>query len=669
VGAPNFNELLSDITGQPNWRGLSDRCTGYYDHQQFTPAQRKKLQSLGMPDIVENLIQPTINSVLGHEAQRRRDWMVKADDDDSQEVAEALNQKLNEALRLTEANSRCSDAYASQIKAGIGWLHIRRGDNDLAGDYAIDFVHRDEIYWDLRDRSQDLKDCRWMARRRFADVDEAKAFIPAKFHKLIEGVAKAWSLDSDEFEFVSGTFPNRDFYSEWNAASGNIEHLIDSQRRRVAIYEVYYRSIDKVRLLKFTDGMVEEFDKNNPQHMIALLTNQATAKINIVKRMRRRWFVGPHLITDEISPYPHDYFPYVPFFGYREDKSNIPYGLIRAMIDPQDAYNNCNVRIHHILNAKTLIMTEDATDMPHDDVQHEGHRKDGRIILRNGKTYGHDLIFKQDWQELQKLEGLKLQHEQKIRDCAGIYQNFSGKEAGAQSGVAIASLAELGAVTLSEINDNYEYARKKVAELMLAYIVHDLADKPEVVSITNDHAQNKKYVVLNDPREGQLDNMVQRAKYQVTLASVQTTAGYRQHQHTRMMEMYTSSPDNVKMMLLPMVIESSEMPRREEFLKKWNEAQGIVDDPEQQAQQQQIAQQRQQEELEILKAERMAKVSMMQSQAKERNAEAELNQAQAAEKLMQIELLKIKVETEEDEVKAKMIKEMGILMKSKSQMQ
>lgn len=648
MSAPNFNELISDIKAQPAWRALAKRCVDYYDHEQLTPKQQENLKRLEMPDIVENLIQAPINSVLGHEAQRRRDWMVEADDEDSQEVAEGLNAKLNETMRLCEANQRCSDAYAGQVKAGIGWLHVRRALFGLDNDYEIETVHRDFMFWDMRDRSLNMKDCRWMARQKFCDRDEAKALFPKEFHQLIDMVATGWS-NLQDWEFVEGGFggDGDSLYADWQGAANNIEYIIDSTRKRVAIYEVYYRVFEEIAVLHYQDGRKQELDTNNQMHLMDVMAGNAVVKKLKVSRMRQRFFIGPHQVIDRVSPYPHDYFPYVPFFGYREDQRNYPYGLIRGMIDPQDAYTNCNIRIHHILNQKRVIVSGNATEMTDSQIVSEVSRKDGVIRLKSGKHVNADILVEQDWQELYKLQELKKEHEQKIRDIAGVYQAFSGKESGGQSGVAIASLAELGAVTLAEINDNYEYARKKLAELVLAYIVHDMADQPTEIQVTEGIAQNRKRIVLNQYNEQGLNNAVALAKYQVTIAPIQSSAGYRQHQHMRLMEMYTASPDVVKMEILPMVIESSEMPRREEFLKKWNEKNGVIDDPEKQQAQAEAMAEKQQQEEQMVMQERQANLQLKQAQAKERASEAELNNAEAAKVLAEVEKLQVDKELQE----------------------
>lgn len=656
---PSFRALVSDIKAQPDWRGLSDRCCAYYDHVQLTEEQIEDMKRLGMPDIVENLIQAPINSVLGNEAQRRRDWMVVADDDDSQEVAEGLNAKLNETLRLCEANSRCSEAYASQIKSGIGWLHVRRNPDPFGTPYLIEHIHRDEIYFDLRSRAQDLSDMRWIARRKFLDADEARTLLPQKFHDLIDMLGKNWS-DYDSWEFAdeaaghSGI--NQSRFAEWETSNQHIEYIMDTQRKRVAMYEVYYREPTKVIAIKLPDGRVEALNQKQPsqEHVQAILRKEAVMMPRTVMQMRCRWYLGCHLIKDDVSPYPHQHFPYIPFFGYREDKTNIPYSVIRGMIDPQDVYNNTNIRIQHILNTKRVMVEEGAlpANMTVSDLVHEVNRKDGVVIFKKGSS----ITVEQDWQELHRLVDIRNAAEQKVRDIAGIFNEFSGKGASGQSGVAIASLAELGSITLAEINDNYEYARKKLAELVLAYLIKDMGNRPTEVAINEGISQNKKRVVLNavSPKTG-LDNSVVRAKYQVAIAPIQSSAGYRQNQHQRLMDMYAASPDNLKMIILPMVIESSELPRREEILKKLNESMGVIDDPEQQAEALKAQQEQAAKAQALEQAGIEADIALKQSQALEHQADAEHQQAKAAEILSRLEVEREDRKRLEDQRKQQLI--------------
>ena len=59
-----------------------------------------------------------------------------------------------------------------------------------------------------------------------------------------------------------------------------------------------------------------------------------------ISKVRRSYWLGPHCLFDGPTPYSHHYFPYVPFWGAREDNTNIPYGFVRRMKFSQDSINS-----------------------------------------------------------------------------------------------------------------------------------------------------------------------------------------------------------------------------------------------------------------------------------------------------------------------------------------
>lgn len=119
--------FLDDIIQQPEWRPTSDMAGDYYDGNQLSPEVKAAMKERGQPILIHNLIAPAIDGVLGMEVRTRTDWTVRADDDEGLEVAEGLNELLHEAARLTLADRACADAYAAQVKTGLGWVEVKHG--------------------------------------------------------------------------------------------------------------------------------------------------------------------------------------------------------------------------------------------------------------------------------------------------------------------------------------------------------------------------------------------------------------------------------------------------------------------------------------------------------------------------------------------------------------
>ncbi|MDR1276512.1 MAG: hypothetical protein LBL72_09070 [Candidatus Accumulibacter sp.] len=147
---------------QPAWRREADRCADYYDGNQIDAATARQLEERGLGPLVANGIKPVVNALLGNEAKTRMDWRVRADDDAHTEIAEALSSHIAEVERETRADQAISEAYAWQIKAGLGFVEVGRNPDVLGYPYRVEAVHRREIWWDWSARKPDLSDAQWL---------------------------------------------------------------------------------------------------------------------------------------------------------------------------------------------------------------------------------------------------------------------------------------------------------------------------------------------------------------------------------------------------------------------------------------------------------------------------------------------------------------------------
>jgi len=146
---PILRTLLSDLASQPQWRGEAAVDMAWRDNRQWKKEQVEYIESLGLNPLYVNLIAPAMDAVTGYEAKHRVDWMITGAAEEHEEMAEAINHRLNDEMRLADANSSCSEAYGSQAGVGIGWVHITGNPDPLApGKILVEDVHRDEMWWD-----------------------------------------------------------------------------------------------------------------------------------------------------------------------------------------------------------------------------------------------------------------------------------------------------------------------------------------------------------------------------------------------------------------------------------------------------------------------------------------------------------------------------------------
>lgn len=599
-----LENFLSDIRFQPLWRPLADKCHDYYDGNQITAEMLEEFERRGQPALVHNLIAPTIDGVLGLEVKTRTDAKIAADDDSGLPVVDAMNQELHEAARLSLTDRACADAFGGMIIGGIDWVEVTRDEDPFRYPYVVQRVHRNEIWWDWHSKRLDLEDCRWLMRRRWLDVDTIQQAFP-KHKELIDAVAGNWNGWDNFYENQSlqNGNPLADAHTTEFNSGINRRDWWDSDRKLALVYEVYYRVWDRKPVLKASNGQVVLYDKTNELHNAAIASGAVTVQVSNFSRMRMAYFVGPHKLSDADSPHPHNKFPYVPFFGYREDKSSIPYGLVRRMLSPQDEINHRRNKLTWLLNLKRVIKDDDALlDSSDDQMMDELHRADGVINLnphRKNKDHNAFRIELDSGIAAQQYQVL-LGAQKEIQDVAGVYSAFLGQESGAKSGVAISSLVEQGTVTLSKLLDNYKFARQLVHELLLANIVSDIGNTEKQVRINVNSPKKTKTIVLNERitdefNKTKINNSVLRTKMRVVIDDVANTASYRQQLNLQLMQMVGQMPPEFQAPLLEMVVETSDLDNRDEVLQQIRKINGSVDPAELSPEEQEaIAKQQQQ---------------------------------------------------------------------------
>ena len=627
--------FLNEIKHQPHWRREADCAADYYDGNQLSPETVEKLKDRGQPPLVANLIKPTIDTVLGMEAKTRSDWRVRPEDDEecSDDLAEALSVKLKHAEIESRADRAISDAYAAQCKAGLGWVEVAREHDPFKCPYRVHYVHRREIFWDWRAEQPDLTDARYLVRRRWLEMDHAIALMP-QYGSLFRMTTGGWAgfdpLVEQDTQLVQSWEIERDTRitaTDWR----------DIQRMRICLYEIWYRKWVRGYIMTLPNGTVMEVDFNNPRHNEAIVSGIAKVKQATFQKVRLAWYTGPHFLYDVPSPYKHNQFPYVPFFGYREDLTNVPYGLIRSMISPQDEVNARKSKMLWSLNSRRVVTDADAV-LDHNRAASEVARSDAYIILNANRKptsqFRVDTGGELASQQFQVLQESK----QEIAEASGIHKSMQGQTSGATSGLAINSLVEQGLNTLAEINDNFRYSRRLVGEMLFDLVKQNLMQGPARVTIGE--GKNKKVIQLNqqaiDEQTGQpfTLNDVAKVKAKVVLDDVPSSPTYRMQQLQMLTEITKSLPPQLQGFVVDFVIEATDMPGRHALADRLRAAVGIQDPEQQAAAQQAQAQQAQdqkamQDKLLVLDAaERAARIRKLNAESERATGQAQQTQQQ-----------------------------------------
>ncbi len=500
-----LERLLHDCEEQPLWRDTADLCCAYVDGKQLTPEQEQLARQNNLIPRVTNLIGRTVRSVLGAEAKNRRDAHLEPDDDAWADVCDVMSVKLKQAQRETRADMAISNGYGSQVSAGVGWVEVSRVSDPLDYPYRVVDVHRNEIWWDWRAQDITLKDARWLCRRRWIDLDEAQALMP-KYAQIFEQALNNWTgviaddWTNDEF--------TRNCYSSYRRFAVARSSWLEGSRRRIKFYEVWYRVPAEVVMIKAGPRWIQYDDTNNA-HQEAVSRGLVMIKKAVTSQVRMSLYAGPFRLLDVATKKRR--FPYIPFFAFRDDANNTPYGLVHGMLDPQDEYNERRMRIQWMLKAQQIQVDGDALDENYNniaDLAENAMRPDMLVVLKAGRRNENALKIGNSM-ELQRDQFEVMQDsKQLIQDVPGVYSTQLGNAPqGVTSGIAINSLVEQGQVAMGELNDNYGLSRNLVFEALLDLIAEDCLEPNMQVPIGA--GDSRRVVVLNtfqprvNPQTGQ----------------------------------------------------------------------------------------------------------------------------------------------------------------------
>lgn len=571
-----YQEILDEIEQQPTWRAIADSEADYADGNQLDGELLKKQRELGLPPAVENLIGPALRAIQGYEQSVRTDWRVTPNGEvGGQDVADALNYKINQAERNSKADKACSDAFETQIKCGLGWVEVSRETDPFKYPYRCRKIHRNEIHWDMNAVESDLSDARWLRRAKWLRPERIALSFPD--HKeLIMALGRQGADWYNMPNFDGGSSTGLE--NAWGEGRGNTlqeERWYNTTRKELCIFEVWYRRWESVPVIKTPDGRVVEYDEDNENHVMAVAAGMTKPIKATVTRMRRSYWLGPHLLSDEPSPYQHTHFPYVPFWGFKEDATGIPYGYVRDMKYPQDSLNSALSKLRWGMSVTRTERTKGAVNMTDAQVRRQAARPDSDFVLDQSHMAKAGARFEiiRDYQLTDQHYQMLGENRESINRTSGITPSFQGGQGNAQSGYQEQLQVEQSNQSLADMMDNFRDGRKNVGELLLSMLIEDMGNEPQTVVITGDAVTEDRTVMINaperDPVTGQtyLSNDVQKTRLMVALEDVPSTNSYRGQQLNAFSEAVKSLPAEMQVAAMPYMIALMDIPHKENFIE------------------------------------------------------------------------------------------------------
>ena len=582
-----YADIIDQAIDQPPWRAQADIEADYVDGNQLDSRLLQRLKAIGIPPAKENIIGPAIAAVCGHEAKTRTDWRVTPDGDPGgQDVADALNFRINQAERHSKADAAMSDAFRAQASVGLGWVEVARASDPFSFPHRCRYVGRNEIFWDMRSREKDLSDAGWLLRERFVKKQQVAAAFTEHRELIAQADAASGMGGYGGYVVEGGVSTGLQAGMGTNRAWTTREQAwYRKESDEVCLVELWYRRWVSTVVLKMRGGRVVEFDMENPNHQAAVAGGHGILERATVARVRRSYWMGPHCLHDGPSPYPHPHFPYVPFWGYREDMTGIPFGLVRDMIFPQDNLNSTIAKLRWGMAAARTERTKGAVAMSDEQFRRQIARPDADIILdadqmaRQGARFEVKRDFQLNAQQFQLMADSRAALER----VSGITASLQGRQGTDRSGLQEQTQLEQSQVSIADLMDSFKEGRTMVGELLMALIIEDMGSDEQTIVIDGDTLNPPRTVVLNhpevDPDTGMpyLTNDVQRTRLMVALEDVPTSSSFRAQQLNALSESIKAMPAEQQQVVFPFMVDLMDLPRKKDVVEALRAASGQAD--------------------------------------------------------------------------------------------
>lgn len=623
-----ISHYLRELDRQGEWRRRMELDEDMYDSDQWDAESKLILEERGQEPLVLNVIAQSINWIIGSQRNARTDYKILPRRKEASKSAERKGQLLKYLSDVNKSQFSFSDAFEEQIKAGLSWLECGVQD-DADGEPIYErFESWRNIVWDSSASERDLSDGRYLFRTKWVDLDTAIALFPNREAAIRHSASPVYEFGASLDRFGDDAMDSSEIDSVRDAYS-SIEHPAYS-RDRVRLIEAWFKVPEQEEVMAGGDFAGEIYDERSPGHAEQVETGMAEVRKRLTYRTKVMVMTSSRVLWFSKSPYRHNRYPLTPLWCYRKKKTGEPYGIVRNMVDAQKDINKRFSKALAILSSNKTIMDEGAvSDL--DEFEDEVSRPNAIIVKKKGYELNIDADRELSAAHLQVMQ----MSMQMIQTLSGVTDEAMGRTTNAVSGKAITARQEQGAVSTSTAFDHLRAARQYHGEKMLS-LTEQFMDERKQFRITNSRGQ-PDYVEIND---GLPENDIVRTKADFVISEDDWNASIRRAQVTELMEMMTQLAPvapQIVMVLLDLVVETMDIPSREEIVKRIRGITGMEDpdadpntpDPEREAREQQ---KKQQAAMEARAAE--AELAKLEGEAAKSQAVAEKEAANAAKILM-----------------------------------
>lgn len=574
----------------------------YYDGLQWSEEDAQELEGRGQAPLVFNEIKVSIDWILGSEKRNRVDWRVLPREESDGEGATVRSKVLKYLSDVNRTPYTRSQAFGEAVISGLSWL-----EDSLSMDATDDMLYSGQESWrnvlhDSYHKRPDGKDMRYLFRWRYVDLDVAQAMWPQHkdaLERMAQGADQLAADADDELWYLGANL--RDPQTHRSSSTRSLSMTgssINNDRRRVKIYEAWYREPTQSKVLFGGAYQGDIYNPNLAAHQRAIESGSCDAVNAIVLRVRLAFMTDAELLEDCESPYAHNQFPLTPVYCFRRGRDGMPYGHTRQMRDPQMDLNKRMSKSLFLLSVNQLITERGAFSTEKDgftlqDAIDNISNPQGVFVLERGDA---KFEIRRDFAEIRGHAEILALDRMFLQGASGVNKEQLGQDTNVISGKGIIAKQEQGALTTSGVFDNYRLAISISGQKALSN-VEKFYTMPKVIRLTETQVGEQQpkitWTKINQPElqpDGSVRfvNDITQTHADFIVDEQDYRASMRQAMFDQLLEMLkivAPVAPAIAVGLLDIVVDANDFPGKEELVQRVRqliaEARGEAKTPEQ----------------------------------------------------------------------------------------
>ena len=538
----------------------------FYDSHQWKDEDKAEVEARGQQAFVFNMIKESVDVLSGSQRLAKIDYQILPRHKNDRKAAEL---KTKGFKYLTDVNNlfiHRSWASKDQIVSGLGWVDTGiRSDSTLEPLYYQYEDWRNCWYDHLAQGPDYMRACRFNFRAKWADIDYAAAMFPERGGHLLESSAMEYDSSVYGFGWEDDVFPfgGEDLDDDgWSLVEADLSDA-SGRRNRVLLIECQYKM--PFQNVKLIDGKHlgslhgQIYDPNVPTPELDALIESGYASLVDSRQTvtRQMIFSGNSVMQDIVIPYNHNRSSLIPLWAFRRKKTGAPYGLVRALRDPQEDLNKRRSKALYQMSTNRVIADRDAVE-DRDELYEEANRSDGMIFKKKGselKIHNESAIGREHVQ-------LAEQDLNYIERSSGITDEARGLQTNAVSGAAITARQQSSQVATSEYRENRQFFDQQAGQNLLS-LMEQFWVEPKTIRVAGDAGGYDFYDMntmepADEMETAEDDITASQADFIVTAAPFSDSQ--RQAARELLGEIIKGMPEQIQLMLIDLYLELHDHP-------------------------------------------------------------------------------------------------------------